>query len=220
MFTGLVEGTGKVKNLRRFGADLRLSVAPGFTMDGLQIGESVAVDGVCLTVTAIGRADFSADVSAESLDCTTLGRLNPGDRVNLERALRFSDRLGGHLVSGHVDGIGKLARMDARDRSWLVRVEVDPGLARHVIEKGSIAVDGISLTVNRCGDTYVEMNIIPQTGRETTLLQRKVGDPVNIETDMIGKYVEKFFQRTEKGKGRSASGGIAPEMLRALGYGQ
>ena len=148
-----------------------------------------------------------------------MGRLKIADEVNLERSLRLADRLGGHLVLGHVDGVGKILRKEQRQRSWVLKIGVDEPLSRYIIEKGSIAVEGVSLTVNRCGNESFEVNIIPQTGKETNLLKRKTGDLVNIETDMIGKYVEKFLRREQVPGGRAPTSGIDEEMLRKHGFG-
>ena len=193
MFTGLVEGIGKVKELSRFGEDLSITISPLFDMPDIRTGESISVDGVCLTVTRVNQGSFRLDVSAETLSKSTLTGIKVGDEVNLERALRVTDRLGGHLVSGHVDGVGRILKKEQKQRSWMLRFGVGERLLRYVIEKGSVAVDGISLTVNRCDDQGFEVNVIPLTGKETGILKKKVGDPVNIETDLIGKYVEKFF---------------------------
>ncbi len=193
MFTGLVEGIGKVKELNRFGEDLSITISPLFDMPDIRTGESISVDGVCLTVTRVNQGSFRLDVSAETLSKSTLTGIKVGDEVNLERALRVTDRLGGHLVSGHVDGVGRILKKEQKQRSWMLRFGVEERLLRYVIEKGSVAVDGISLTVNRCDDQGFEVNVIPLTGKETGILKKKVGDPVNIETDLIGKYVEKFF---------------------------
>jgi len=219
MFTGLVEGLGTVKEISRVGGDISLTIAPLFDMSDIRIGDSISVSGACLTVTGMEKATFSVDVSAETISRSTVGQLRKGDFVNLERALRFTDRLGGHLVSGHVDGVGKILKMEQAQRSWRLQIGIDKDLAKYTIEKGSIAVDGISLTINRCNDAYFEVNIIPQTAKETTILKKKVGDPVNIETDMIGKYVEKFFTR-EKESEAKGSPGIDKEMLMKYGFGE
>jgi riboflavin synthase len=219
MFTGLIEGIGKVKGIRPTGGDRTLTIEPLFSFTACRVGESVSVDGVCLTVTGLREGSFSVDVSSETLACSTLGLLKQGEDVNLERALRLADRLGGHLVSGHVDAIGKILRKEPRQRSWFVRIGVDHNTSKYIIEKGSIAVDGISLTVNRCGDRFFEVNIIPQTGRETGLLKKKVGAQVNIETDMIGKYVEKFLTRDRSMPGGETRSGIDREMLMKNGFG-
>ena len=207
MFTGLIEGIGKVKEIRRIREDMRLEILPLFDMSDCRIGDSISVDGVCVTITGRKGSAFS------------MGRLREGSDVNLERALRLSDRLGGHLVSGHVDGVGKILKKEQEQRFCLLRIGIDEALARYSIEKGSIAVDGISLTINRCQDTYVEVNIIPQTAKETVILGKKVGDLVNIETDLIGKYVEKFFMKTRLSQGEEKSSIIDREMLKKYGFG-
>jgi len=219
MFTGLIQGLGKVKQISRIREDMRLTIVPLFDMSDCQIGESISVEGACFTVTEIKDKAFTVDISGETLSRTTIGRLKPGDEVNLERALRLKDRLGGHLVTGHVDGMGKIIKMESKQRSWLLRIGIDEALARYTVEKGSIAVDGISLTINRCQDTYFEVNIIPQTAQETTILRKKVGDLVNIETDLIGKYVEKFFTKDRLSDGEKRSPVINPEMLKEYGFG-
>lgn len=218
MFTGLVEGMGKVKELSRFGEDLSISISPLFDMSDLRIGDSVSVDGVCLTVTQATQGSFRLDVSAETLSRSTLKGIKVGDEVNLERALRLSDRLGGHLVSGHVDGVGKILKKDRQQRSWVLRFGIEESLLKYVIEKGSVAVDGISLTVNRCDDRSFEVNVIPQTGKETGILRKKVGDPVNIETDLIGKYVEKLFPKSDEPQPKKASP-IDEKLLMKHGFG-
>ncbi len=192
MFTGLIEGTGTLLRLERQGPDAQMVIQPNRAMERLQLGESIAVDGACLTVVSFHGSVFTADVSAETLHRTTLGRKTPGSQLNLERALRMGDRLGGHLVSGHVDGIGILRDRTADGRSWRLSFQVPQELTKYVIEKGSIAVNGISLTVNGCGDTHFHVNIVPHTARETNIPQLCIGEEVNIETDLIGKYVEKM----------------------------
>ncbi|KPK29523.1 MAG: riboflavin synthase subunit alpha [Nitrospira bacterium SG8_3] len=219
MFTGLVEGIGDVKEIQRVREDMRLTILPLFDMSDSRQGDSISVNGVCLSITGMQGGAFSMDVSGETLSRSAMGQLKPGDKVNLERALRLGDRLGGHLVSGHVDGVGKILKKEQKERSWLFRVGIDEALTRYTIAKGSIAVEGISLTINDCQDTYFEVNIIPQTAQETTILQKRVGDLVNIETDMIGKYVEKFFQKQGAPKEKERSSRIDEEMLRKHGFG-
>ncbi len=218
MFTGLIEGIGKVKEISRVGQDLSITISPLFEMPDVRIGDSISVDGVCLTVTRLSQGSFRLDVSAESLSKSTLAGVKVGDEVNLERALRVTDRLGGHLVSGHVDGMGRILKKEQRQRSWILWFGAEESLLRYIIEKGSVAVDGISLTVNRCDDRGFEVNVIPQTGKETGILKKKMGDPVNIETDLIGKYVEKFLLRSNESHVKKASL-IDEKLLRQYGFG-
>ena len=219
MFTGLIEGIGKVRAIRRLGGEMELTIVPLFQLTGCRVGDSISVDGVCLTVTGVSEGSFRMHVSAESVSRSTIGQLRQGDMVNLERALRFTDRLGGHLVSGHVDGTGKILKKEAYEKSWRLMIEIDKGLSRYTIEKGSIAVDGISLTINQCDERSFEVNIIPQTARETTLLKKRVGDLVNIETDLIGKYVEKLFSRNSVAQKDKSGSNIDLEMLLKQGFG-
>lgn len=215
MFTGLVEGVGRIKTIQRRQGEMQLMILPPFPATECRVGDSIAVDGVCLTVNNLAGDLFSVDVSGETLARSTIGLLKQDDVVNLERALRVSDRLGGHLVTGHVDGIGKILQKERRQRSWFFRIGVDPSLSRYTIEKGSIAVDGISLTINHCGERFFEVNIIPHTASETTLQRKKVGDLVNIETDMLAKYVEKFVKGHGKEENKST---ISMDTLRKHGF--
>jgi len=213
MFTGLVEGLGSVTGLRRRGPEAVLAVRAAFDLGQCRPGDSMAVSGVCLTLTGLRGNDFEADVSAETLGRTTLGGLKNGDQVNLERPLRLGDRLGGHLVSGHVDGLGQLAGRESVGGSWRLRFKLAGELLRYVIPKGSVAVDGVSLTVNQVGADFFEVNIIPQTARVTTLGLKKPGDLVNIEADLIGKYIERLLgARTSKERG------VSRELLARQGF--
>lgn len=213
MFTGLIECTGIIKGVDRSGRDMSMSIAPGFDLADCRIGDSIAVNGVCLTVTRIQENIFSAYVSSETISRSTLGSIRHGDEVNLERALRLMDRLGGHIVAGHVDGVGKIIQMSRVQNSWLIKVGIERSLAKYIIEKGSIAMDGISLTVNRCDDTSFDVNVIPETAAKTTLLKKKTGDLLNIETDVIAKYVEKLLSKDK------ASSNIDMKMLETFGFG-
>ena len=206
MFTGLIEGTGTLKTIEPRGKDMRLSIQASFDLEGFQTGESVAVDGVCLTVVSWQARVFAVDVSQETLSRSTLGHRSVGDEVNLERALRLGDRLGGHLVNGHVDGKARVMARKQRGDSLVFTFEVVVELGRYIIEKGSVAVNGVSLTVNRCDKQSFDVNIVPHTARWTTIGNWRVGDEVNIEVDIIGKYVERFVRTMQEGDSTSKSG--------------
>jgi riboflavin synthase len=175
-----------------------LAVAADYALDGTRIGDSIAVNGACLTVVTLQGRRFEADVSPETLARTSFARARIGDRVNLERALRLSDRLDGHLVAGHIDGTGSIRDRKSSGNVLTVTIAVSANIARYLIEKGSVAVDGISLTVNHCRNDGFEVSIIPQTGLVTTIRLKRVGAVVNIEVDMIGKYVERFLTTTQE----------------------
>lgn len=217
MFTGLIEGTGKLKTIEPRGKDMRLSIQASFDLEGFQIGESVAVDGVCLTVVSWQARAFTLDVSQETLSRTTLGQRSVGDEVNLERALRLGDRLGGHLVNGHVDGKARVMARKQRGDSLVFVFEVVAELGRYIIEKGSVAVNGVSLTVNRCDEQSFDVNIVPHTARVTTIGSLRVGDEVNIEVDIIGKYVERFVQTFQESDSPS-TGGVDRGFLAKHGF--
>ncbi len=194
MFTGLIEGTGILRRTEHRGPDARMVITADFPIEKIILGESIAVDGACLTVAEFNQDTLTADVSAETLSRTTLGRKTPGNRLNLERALRLGDRLGGHLVSGHIDGIAVLKKRHPEGRSLRLFFSASPEILKYVIEKGSIAVNGISLTVNGVSDAGFDVNIVPHTASETTISVLQVGEEVNIETDLVGKYVEKMVR--------------------------
>ena len=217
MFTGLIEGTGKLKTVEPRGKDMRLSIQASFDLEGFQTGESVAVDGVCLTVVSWQARAFTLDVSQETLSRTTLGQRSVGDEVNLERALRLGDRLGGHLVNGHVDGKARVMARKQRGDSLVFVFEVAAELGRYIIEKGSVAVNGVSLTVNRCDEQSFDVNIVPHTARVTTIGSLRVGDEVNIEVDIIGKYVERFVRPMQESDSPS-TGGVDRGFLAKHGF--
>lgn len=200
MFTGIVQTTGTVASVEPRGGDVRLAIqAPDWDRTGTLPGDSIAVSGCCLTALAGDGDALAFDVSNESLSLTTLGELRPGGRVNLEPALRLSDRLGGHLVSGHVDGVGTIAAIepDARSQRWTI--EAPPGLMRYIAPKGSVCVDGVSLTVNAVADDAFEVNLIPHTVEVTTFRERHVGDRVNLEVDLLARYMERLLVDSEAG---------------------
>ncbi|MCG6536205.1 MAG: riboflavin synthase, partial [Syntrophales bacterium LBB04] len=193
MFTGIIQGMGTVRRISRQAEDALLLIDASWDDRDLHIGDSVAVNGACLTLTTKTDQGFTAYVSSETLGKTNLKLLKAGDKVNLEKALRLNDFLGGHIVLGHVDGLGKIREKTLRAQSVICGVEVTPDLSRYLVAKGSVAIDGISLTVNRCDNNRFYVNIIPHTAQETTLNFKKLGDAVNIETDILGKYVEKLL---------------------------
>lgn len=200
MFTGLIQGVGRVRALEPVGGDLRLHIDVGtLPFADVEVGESIAVSGCCLTVVAFDATGFAADVSTETLACTTLGGWAVGDAVNLERAMLPTTRFGGHIVSGHVDGLGRVESIvdDARAQRW--RFAAPARLLRYIAHKGSIAVDGVSLTVNAVDDAGFEVALIPHTVSHTRFSATRVGDPVNLEVDLIARYAERLLQaRTEQ----------------------
>jgi riboflavin synthase len=195
MFTGLVEDTGKISRATPRGESTELEITPTtLPVAELTLGESVAIDGVCLTVTSTTANSFRVLAAAETLARTTIGRLSPGSRVNLERALRVGDRLGGHMVAGHVDGVGEVTSRRPVGPSIEIEIRAPKEQARYIVEKGSITVDGISLTVNRVSGISFAVLVIPHTLTATTLDGKAVGARVNLEVDMVGKYIERFVK--------------------------
>ena len=213
MFTGIVEGVGEILGLAPLAEGLRIALRTSFPAAELVLGESVAVAGACLTVAALGPPGVSFEVSPETLARTTFPLKKVGDRVNLERSLRLGDRLGGHLVTGHVDAVGIVRQLRSGPAHFQLQIELPGALSRFVIEKGSIAVDGVSLTVNTVKGNTFSVNIIPFTARETTLAALKVGDRVNLETDLIGKYVARML-----GKDAPKGEGVTAELLARHGF--
>lgn len=193
MFTGIIQAKGTLAQMVRQGEEALMTVSTDLPLDDVKTGDSIAVNGACLTVTQKKAKGFSADVSGETLAKTNLGLLKTGDSVNIEKALRLTDFLGGHLVLGHVDGLGRIVEKTVRTKSVLFTFEVPDQLMKYIVEKGSIAVDGVSLTVNRCVRNQFHVNMIPHTAQGTTLGLKRVSEPVNIETDIIGKYIERLM---------------------------
>ena len=194
MFTGIVQDLGTVAAIEPLESGRRLTFQSKLAGDDLEMGESIAISGACMTVVAWTDDSFSVDVSAESLRCTTLGGLELGAPVNLERSMRLSDRLGGHLVSGHVDGTGEVAAIRPEGESSIYTFEIPTELLARTIEKGSITIDGISLTCFNCQDGRFDVAVVPHTMQVTTLGAKKPGDAVNIENDLLGKYVERLLE--------------------------
>ncbi len=212
MFTGIVQDVGEIEAVTPMPGGKRLRIATRLDTSGFQMGESVAVNGVCLTVTGIGPSWFSADASPETLERSNLGGLRPGHRVNLERALRPVDRLGGHIVLGHVDATGRLLEVRSEGAFRTVRFEAPPGVARYLVEKGSVAVDGVSLTVYGCTASAFSVAVIPHTWEATALADRRPGDRVNLEADVLAKYVERLL------KGRPQGDGVTWDLLARAGF--
>ncbi|MEE2788781.1 MAG: riboflavin synthase [Myxococcota bacterium] len=218
MFTGLIETIGRVKRITRQEGACKLEVQTDSALPkSLSLGESVAVDGVCLTVTAWDADAFQVDVSPETLSMTTIGQYKKGRSVNVERALRVGDRLGGHFVTGHVDGPGTIARYHDIGSTRLMTLNASEALMELVVLKGSITIDGISLTVNRCDDASFDVVLVPHTQGEVTLSKKNIGDVVNLETDLIGKYVRRLLH----GRGTSHYGGphtLTLDFLKQTGF--
>jgi riboflavin synthase len=199
MFTGIIQSTGKIESITPAGEDLKLNIQVGsLDMSDVQIGDSIAVNGVCLTAVTFDATHFEAHVSKETLNCTV--GLDSIREVNLEKALRLSDRLGGHLVSGHVDGVGQVVRFEPAGDCWLLMVRAPHALLRYVAVKGSIAIDGVSLTVNAVEQDTFSMNLIPHTIENTTLKHLGIGSRVNLEVDLIARYVERMTQWGAEGE--------------------
>lgn len=207
MFTGIVEETGTVKQIRRGAASAVLTIAADRVLTDAALGDSIAVNGVCLTVTEFSRNEFSADVMHETLDRSSLGSLKAGSTVNLERAMKADGRFGGHIVSGHIDGTGTVADIRKDDNAVWYRIRAADTILRYIVEKGSIAIDGISLTVAGLDDDSFSVSVIPHTAANTTLSSKKKGDTVNLENDIIGKYVERLMRCGAEDHG--ANGGNA-----------
>ncbi|MBK1722729.1 riboflavin synthase [Thiocystis violacea] len=217
MFTGIIQSIGQIQRLEPRGGDVRLSIGAGkLALDEVVLGDSIAVNGVCLTVVALTGQGFSADVSRETLSLTTLGGLATGSRVNLEKALTLSTPLGGHLVSGHVDGVGILLERHEDARSWRLRIQAPDELARYIAHKGSICVDGTSLTVNAVDGAVFELNIVPHTIQETIIGDYRPGARVNLEVDLIARYLERLLLGEQAASPKAS--GVTLELLAEHGF--
>ncbi|MEW8202916.1 MAG: riboflavin synthase [Candidatus Thiodiazotropha endolucinida] len=217
MFTGIIQAVGTIAGIETRQGDLRLTVNGGqFDMSDVTLGDSIATNGICLTVIDLSREGFSADVSRETLSLTTLEKLQPGSPVNLEKALTLSTPLGGHLVSGHVDGVGRVVERRDDARSIRFRIEAPVGLARYIAHKGSICVDGASLTVNGVEGSGFDLNIVPHTLKQTIMENYRVGSEVNLEVDLVARYLERLVLGGEEAK-RSVSG-VTETLLKKHGF--
>lgn len=215
MFTGIIEELGRVKAIHSTGETARITIHAPKIVSDVGLGDSIAVNGVCLTAVNFNQEEFTADVSAESLRRTTLGRLKSGSPVNLERPMQLNGRLGGHLVQGHVDGVAEYLGMNPEGDSYVLRFRPPASVARYVVEKGSITLNGISLTISRLTAKYLEVAIIPHTWKLTNLSTLVTGDFVNVEVDIVAKYVERLLGRDEAGGPEPT---ITTEYLKEQGY--
>lgn len=198
MFTGIIEEVGIVRSITKGSLSAILDISCSKVLEDTKVGDSIAVNGVCLTVTSLEETSFTADVMAETLRRSSLGELSKGSKVNLERAMQLNGRFGGHIVSGHIDGTGTIISTKKEGNATWVEVGTSPEILRFIIQKGSITIDGISLTVAKLTDKSFSVSIIPHTGSETTLLTKKIGSIVNLENDIVGKYVERFTSAPTK----------------------
>lgn len=214
MFTGIIEEKGRLRSLSLMGRSGRISVNAAKVLEGTKIGDSIAVNGVCLTVVSIEKDGFTADVMAETVRRSNLGQLSLGAYVNLERAMAADGRFGGHLVSGHIDGTGTILNTRREENAVWVQLETKPEILRLIIEKGSVCIDGISLTVAAIDNGSFQVSIIPHTGEETTLLKKKPGDVVNLENDVIGKYVERLLGLAKEEKKETAPDCLTMDKLK------
>lgn len=216
MFTGIIEGVGEVRSLKRKDKGAEIEVRCDFDLEKMNVGDSISVNGCCLTVTSRLGKSFWADISSETLERSTLGSFREGMPINLERAMRADGRFGGHIVQGHVDGIGKVIDIIEISGAKEFSIEIPSNISKYIVEKGSIAVDGVSLTVNRCTGNHFTVMVIPHTQLKSTFQTMKVGDAVNLEVDIIGKYVEKLgFIDSEQYSNKSE---ITEEFLKKHGF--
>lgn len=198
MFTGLIEEIGKVKKIDSMKDGIRINISASKIMDDINVDDSIAVNGVCLTAVKIDTNSFTVEAVGETLKKTTFNELKENQIVNLERAVRLNDRLGGHLVQGHVNGVGRISNIQKLGENYFLEVEVDPKLTKYLIDEGSIAIDGISLTIAKLVENKIGVSIIPHTWKNTNLSSRNIGAKVNIETDVIAKYIEKLLQNKKQ----------------------
>lgn len=222
MFTGIIEEIGTIRSVAKGSRSAVLTVEASEVLEGSRVGDSIAVNGVCLTVTTMTARQFTADVMAETLRRSSLGNLSRGSKVNLERAMAADGRFGGHIVSGHIDGTGTVLSLTPEDNAVWVRIQAEQKVLKYILEKGSIAIDGISLTVADVAESDFAVSVIPHTGAETTLLSKEAGDIVNLENDVIGKYVDKLLrfqaEESETEKKKTKDSGITMDFLAKNGF--
>ena len=216
IFTGIIEELGVVKSIGINGASGCITIKAKKVLEGTQLGDSIAVNGTCLTVTSINSDGFSADVMAETVKRTSLSQVGKGDLVNLERAMILNGRFGGHIVSGHIDGTGTITKYTKEENAIWVTIKAPDEILDLIVEKGSICIDGISLTVATVSDQDFQVSIIPHTAKETTLIHKKVGSLVNLENDIVGKYIKKLMENNQEEQAKKASG-LTMEMLEEYG---
>lgn len=216
MFTGIVEEMGKIVRVEKGAKSSRLTVSGDKIFSDLKLGDSVATNGVCLTVTSFSKGIFTADVMNETLKRSNLGELRQGSMVNLERAMIANGRFGGHIVSGHIDGTGVITKVEQDDIAVWYTIRADRKIMKYIIEKGSVAIDGISLTIAKVTDNDFSVSLIPHTAKETVLGYKKTGDTVNLENDVVGKYIEHFLSFKEEPETKSS--GITKEFLLKAGF--
>lgn len=216
MFTGLVEEIGTIQGISKGTKGAKLTIKAKKVLEGVQLGDSICTNGVCLTVTEYNANSFAVDVMAETMRRSNLDNVKIGDNVNLERALPANGRLGGHIVSGHIDGTGEIVNYEKEDNAVWITIKADSSILRYIVQKGSIAIDGVSLTVASVDDEVFKVSIIPHTADETTLLKKYEGAKVNLECDVIGKYVEKLLGISNKVENKKTS--ISEEFLRLNGF--
>lgn len=214
MFTGIIEEMGRIKRIAMQGSSGQITIRADKVLEGTKIGDSIAVNGICLTVVSIQKDGFTADVMAETVRRSSLSDAGNGDFVNLERAMAADGRFGGHIVSGHIDGTGTIRSCRKEENAVWVEIKASPEILALVVEKGSICIDGISLTVASVSDSGFQVSVIPHTGEETTLLKKGPGELVNLENDVVGKYVRKLLGLGPKTEEKAASGGMTMEFLK------
>lgn len=216
MFTGLVEEIGTIQAIKKGEKGAKLTIKAKKVLEGVNLGDSICTNGVCLTVTEFSGSSFAVDVMAETMRRSNLSKIKIGDAVNLERALRADGRLGGHIVSGHIDGTGEIVGYEEEDNAVWITIKSDSSILRYIVQKGSIAIDGVSLTVAYVDNQVFKVSIIPHTGEETTLLKKSEGAEVNLECDVIGKYVEKLLNLGAKSEEKKNS--ISEDFLKLNGF--